>query len=331
MVTREDRGLVGVMLPRDLPVGSVAAFARRAEELGFDELWVVEDLGFRGGIAQAATVLALTSHITVGIGILPAGARNAAFAAMELATLEQLHPGRVVVGIGHGMPGWMRQAGAWPSSPLTLLREYTRALTELLSGRPGPAGGRYVDVGGIVLDELPSAPPPLLLGVRGPRSLALAGEVADGVVLAEPAHPSYVAEALRSVTAGSGALAPAGTAAPRVVAYDVASVSSDREAALAAARPALAWLGEPDWAPHIAPLPFAAEFTALRETASDPEHFATLLPDEWVASLAIAGTPADARSAIAARHAAGTTTVVLTPVGSDRLRVLDSLAGALTA
>ncbi|HEV7949366.1 MAG TPA: LLM class flavin-dependent oxidoreductase, partial [Glaciihabitans sp.] len=95
---------VGVMLPRDLPANEVIAFARRAEGLGFDEVWVVEDLGFRGGIAQAAAVLASTTHVTVGVGILPAGARNVAFAAMEIATLEELFPGRVVVGIGHGMP-----------------------------------------------------------------------------------------------------------------------------------------------------------------------------------------------------------------------------------
>src|SRR5690349_17446064 len=110
----------GVMLPRDLHASSVLDFARRADELGFDELWVVEDLGFRGGIAQAGAVLAATSRIVVGIGILPAAARNAAFAAMELGTLAQLFPGRLIAGIGHGMPDWMRQVGAWPRSPLTL-------------------------------------------------------------------------------------------------------------------------------------------------------------------------------------------------------------------
>ena len=128
------------MLPRDLPAEQFVDFARRAEELGFDELWVVEDLGFRGGIAQAATALAVTARITVGIGILPAAARNVVFAAMDVATLAQLHPNRLVVGIGHGMPGWMQQAGAWPSRPLSYLREYTRALDTLLRGGSAHAG-----------------------------------------------------------------------------------------------------------------------------------------------------------------------------------------------
>ena len=70
---------IGVMLPRDLPAADVLPFARAADAHGFAELWVVEDCFFRGGIAQAAAVLATTPRIHVGIGILPAAVRNAAF------------------------------------------------------------------------------------------------------------------------------------------------------------------------------------------------------------------------------------------------------------
>ena len=63
---------VGVMLPRDLPAHQFRTYAQRAETLGFDELWVVEDCFFRGGIAQAAAALAMTERIRLGIGILPA-------------------------------------------------------------------------------------------------------------------------------------------------------------------------------------------------------------------------------------------------------------------
>src|SRR3954451_23164996 len=101
---RPDERALGVLLPRDLPADRFRAFARRAEALGFDELWVVEDCFFRGGIAQAAAALAMTDRIRVGIGILPAALRHAALTAMEVATLAELFPGRVDVGLGHGMP-----------------------------------------------------------------------------------------------------------------------------------------------------------------------------------------------------------------------------------
>ncbi|MFJ5886192.1 LLM class flavin-dependent oxidoreductase [Kitasatospora cineracea] len=313
-------GRVGVMLPRDLPVRQLLPYARRAEQAGFDELWVVEDLGWRGGIAQAASVLAATERITVGIGILPAGARNVCFAAMELATLAQLHPGRLTAGVGHGMRDWMEQAGgAWPASPLTLLREYTTALRALLRGEDGPADGRYVRCAGVRLTETPDVVPPVVLGVRGPRSQAVAGQSADGLLLAEPAPPAYIAASLGHL----------GRTGAQVVTYDVAAVDRDGDAAVERVRAGLTAIGEPDWAPHIDPLPFAAEFRAHRAASADGEEFARTMPAEWVRALAVTGTPEQARAAIAARHAAGATGVVLAPAGPDPLGALESLALAL--
>lgn len=321
--TTPARGRVGVMLPRDLPVRDMVPYARRAEELGFDQVWVVEDLGWRGGLAQAGVVLAGTADITVGIGIMPAGARNVCFAAMELATLAQLYPGRLIAGIGHGMPDWMRQAGAWPASPLTLIKEYTTALRLLMRGEPGPAGGRYVRCEGVVITETPDIVPPVVLGVRGPKSQAAAGEVADGLLLAEPAAPAYVASSLRHLGSASGA------SALEVVTYDAAAVDHDEDAALARVRGGLTAIGEPAWAAHIDPLPFATRLREHRAACADARRFAETMPDTWVRQLSIAGTPDQAREAIKARHAAGATSVVLAPTGPDALTSLDSLARAL--
>nr|WSZ96548.1 LLM class flavin-dependent oxidoreductase [Streptomyces sp. NBC_00857] len=316
-------GSVGVMLPRDLPARDVLPYVRRAEELGFDQIWVVEDLGWRGGVAQAASVLASTTRVTVGVGILPAGARNVCFAAMELATLAQLYPGRLLAGIGHGMPDWMRQAGSWPASPLTLIKEYATALRLLLRGEPGPVDGRYVRCEGVVLAEVPDVVPPVVLGVRGPKSQAAAGEVADGLLLAEPAAPAYITTSLKH-------LGPATTARqPEIVTYDAAAVDEDEETALARVRTALEAVGEKAWAAHIDPLPFAAELRAHRATSPDARHFAETMPAAWVRELSIAGTPDQAREAINARHAAGATSVVLAPARPDALAALDSLARTL--
>ncbi|MET9771055.1 LLM class flavin-dependent oxidoreductase [Streptomyces sp. NPDC006415] len=315
---------VGVLLPRDLPADRILPYARRAEESGFGAVWVVEDLGFRGGIAQAAAVLASTDRARVGIGLLPAGARNVAFAALEIASLAQLFPGRVDVAVGHGMPHWMRSVGQWPRSPLTFLREYVDALRALLRGELTQRRGQYVHLDGVQLDPsaLPDVVPDILAGVRGPKSLALSGEVADGTVLAEPVAPEYARAALGHISA----------ARPhRLVAYNIASVDADPLAALAAARPGLEWIGEPDWHAHIAPLPFADELVALRAGCASREEFARRMPDDWVARLAVAGTPAQARDRLDGLRAAGVTDTVLAPVGPDPLKALDSLASVLDA
>ncbi|WAU83031.1 LLM class flavin-dependent oxidoreductase [Streptomyces sp. Qhu-G9] len=315
---------VGVMLPRDIGPEEVLAFARRADALGFDELWVVEDLGFRGGIAQAAAVLATTTRLRVGIGVLPSAVRNAAFAAMEIATLAQLFPGRVDVGIGHGMPDWMQSVGARTPRPLRLLEEQLEAVSALLRGHAvdTSASGDHVRLAAAQLDAsaVPTTPPPLLAGVRGPRSLALSGRVADGTVLAEPCTPEYVREAITRIAA---------VRPHRVVTYNVAHVHDDEAAALAQVRPALEWIGEPDWAPHLRPLPFGEEFAALRSQCASREEFVRRMPDEWVARLALAGTPTQVRTRLDELSAAGATSAVLIPTGPDPLGSLDSLARVL--
>ncbi len=315
-------GSVGVMLPRDLAPSRVLPFARRADELGFDELWVVEDLGYRGGIGQAAAVLAATGRIRVGIGLLPVGARNAAFAAMEVATLAQLFPGRIDVGIGHGMPGWMRSVGEWPASPLTLLDEYLRAVIALVRGDSVERGGEYVSLDGVRLEGacVPDNPPPVLAGVRGPRSLAVSGRVADGTILAEPTTPEYARTALAHIDADRP---------HRLVGYNVAAVHPDASVAVDAVRGGLEWIGEPDWAPHVAPLPFAAEFAALRRECGSREEFVRRLPEEWVRQLAVTGTVDDAKARLAELFAAGVDSAVLFPIGPDALEAMERLAAVL--
>ncbi|MFE4758500.1 LLM class flavin-dependent oxidoreductase [Streptomyces mirabilis] len=240
MTPQEASGTIGVLLPRDIPHADIICFAQEADAYGFDELWVVEDLGYRGGLVQAAAVPACTRRIRVGVGFLPAAARNVAFAAMEVATLAQLHPGRLTVAIGHGMPDWMRGVGAWPASPLTLLGEYIHTLKTLLAGRLADTDGRYIQLDGLRLE--PSVlPEQIFAGVRGPKSLALAGEVADGTLLAEPVTPEYVRQALTSINSQRP---------HQLAAYNITVVDDDPHAALRAARTTLQPLGDPDWAPE---------------------------------------------------------------------------------
>ena len=311
----------GVMLPRDIPIDDLVPFGRRAEELGFDEVWVVEDCFYRGGVAQAATVLATTSTIRVGIGILPAAARNVAFTALEVSTLADLHPGRIEVGLGHGVTGWMKQVGVWPASPLTLIDEQLGALRSLLHGRSVDIDGRYVHLDGVQLENTPRFAPPVLAGVRGPKSLAVAGRRADGTILAEPAVPEYVRASREQAGAGR---------AHRIVAYNFALVDDDADAARHGIRPSLISVGEPENAAHIAELPYRDDLAALRARGS-AEDFTRAMPDAWVDDLALVGTPDRVRQRMSQLADAGADSIVLIPVGDDRIAALDQLARVLPA
>lgn len=173
----------GVVLRPELPPTLLRETVERAEAARVEELWLWEDCFHTAGPSMASAALAWSSRLHLGIGLLPVPLRNPALAAMEIATLATLFPGRVTVVLGHGVLGWMDQVGAGVESPMTLLREYTSAVRDLLAGRTVDVAGRYVRLAEVALDDPPPTPPTLLVGARGPRTIDLAAELADGVLL----------------------------------------------------------------------------------------------------------------------------------------------------
>lgn len=198
--------LAAIFTP-DQPPERLGAAAAAAEAAGLAQLWVWEDCFRESGIATATAVLATTSRLTVGIGLLPVPLRNVALTAMEIATLARLFPGRLTVGVGHGVLDWMGQVGARVESPMTLLREYTAALYALLHGQTVTTNGRYVHLDNVALDWPPVVVPLLLVGGIRPRTVALAGELADGVIIPGGNSPQDIRAALGHFRDGRAAQA----------------------------------------------------------------------------------------------------------------------------
>jgi alkanesulfonate monooxygenase SsuD/methylene tetrahydromethanopterin reductase-like flavin-dependent oxidoreductase (luciferase family) len=290
------RGRIGVVFDRSRPPEELTGFARDVEADGADDLWVVEDLGWAGSISSAALALSATGGLRIGIGIVPAPLRNPALLAMELGTLARLFPGRLVAGIGHGVPEWMERVGATHPDKLALLEETVVAVRTLLRGERADLRGKAVRIEDTALVHPPAEVPPLVAGVVRPRSLELSGRVADGTVMAEGQGPERVAAALARIAAGRAA---AGATGPHeLIVFSHLAVSDDParvEAALAPIRAEYAaWLGLP--APDV--------------------HFT-------------AGTPAEAAARVRALWAAGADTVVLRPVGADPRGQLGAVLAAL--
>lgn len=176
----------------DLPPERLREFIASAEAGGLDDVWLWEDCFLEGGVASAAAALAWSGSLRIGLGLMPVPFRNPALAAMEIATLARLFPGRFVPAAGHGVLSWMDQVGARASSPMALLREWVAAVRSLLQGQTVTVSGQYVRLNGVALDWPPAAVPPMLVGARGPKTLALAGEVADGLVLDSDISPDGI-------------------------------------------------------------------------------------------------------------------------------------------
>lgn len=193
---------VGAVFRPEVAPERLAGAARAADDAGLDELWLFEDCFLAGGISAAAIALANSSRLTVAVGVLPAPMRNVAGAALEIATLNRAFPGRVRIGLGHGVQDWMAQIGAKVPSPLTFLREYLTALRALLDGERVTLAGRYVHLDDVQLDWPPAPGAPLLCAATGPRTLQLSGELASGTVLTSGTTPDAVRAAVENIRQG---------------------------------------------------------------------------------------------------------------------------------
>lgn len=199
------RTALGAVFPQHLPPEMLRPVAVAADEAGLDELWLCEDCFLASGIASAAAVLGWTDRLRVGVGLLPVPLRNVALTAMEAATLHRLFPGRLSLGVGHGVQAWMGQAGVRVESPVTLLREHLGALRALLRGERVTTAGRYVRLDGIALEWPPAEAPPVYAGATGSRSLRLTGEAADGTIITAGNSPDRLRELLTLIAEGRAA------------------------------------------------------------------------------------------------------------------------------
>jgi 5,10-methylenetetrahydromethanopterin reductase len=302
---------IGVMFCREYLPELIPAYARMTEASGLDDLWIIEDAFYNGGLSAAAVALASTEHIHVGIGIQPAVVRNVAYNAMDLATLARIYPGRFEIGLGHGVASWMRQVGEFPHSQLGALGDRTLALRRILAGEIVTADGPDIQLEGVKLEFPPEIVPNVSLGVMGPKSMQLSGRVADGTILVELTGPALVREDLELIRQGQ---VEAGRVDEphQITVFAYWSQDADGETARKAIRPILAKRINPDGMRDLVAPGFVETAQALVDRGGT-DLLAQEMPDAWIDEIAVAGTPAECAAAIRRLGNAGVHRVGLVP------------------
>lgn len=304
---------IGLELMGSPSIPEMMVWADLAECLGYESVWLTETRYTRDAITCAAAVAAATSTIGIGTAVVNCWTRGPVLNAVTFAGLDELSNGRCIAGIGPGSPTVLDRQGIRPERPLAHLREYVEIMRRLIGGERLTFAGECFRIDDVALDFRPTRSTlPVYLGVTGPRALALAGEIADGVLLNSFVSTSYTEHAIERVRAAEHAAGrvdrPVDIAGALVV-----SVDTDGDRARDAVRPLVAT--------YLANFPNIARESGLPESQlsvivdhvrrAGPAAATALITDDLVSKLTCSGTLDECVAAIEDRFQMGLDLAVL--------------------
>jgi probable F420-dependent oxidoreductase len=305
--------LTGVTLPdqRDL----VAALPT----WGYTDIWSMEADG-TDAFTPLAAFAGWAPDLRLGTAVVPVFTRGPGLIAMSAAALSELAPGRFVLGLGASSPAVVQ---AWNAIEFDRPVERTRDVVDLvrraLAGERVTADLATLSVQGLRLARPPATPPPIMIAALRPRMLALAGEIADGVIL-------------NWLAAGDVGRCRAAVGNPdtEVVARIFVCPTDDADAARAVGRRMIAgYLTVPAYAAFHRWLGRGEKLAGMWRAWADGDRRGALaaLADDTVDELVIHGSPARCREQVRAYVAAGVHTPVIalvpTPEMTDPATVAD--------
>ncbi|MEV6174052.1 LLM class flavin-dependent oxidoreductase [Streptomyces sp. NPDC051954] len=236
---------VGVRVPPCDRADRVLETVRRAEELGFDDVWFPDSQLLWRDVFTTLAVAALgTERIGLGTAVTNLATRHPAVVASAARSVAELAPGRFTLGLGVGNssvgPVGLRQTRS------AELRTGLSMLRALLDGEEWDFDGRAVSR---LRDPRPEVP--LHLAASGPKNLRLAGEIADGVILLSGVSPRTLRSATARVREGAEAAGRQAGELPLTVSAFCA-VTDDIEAEARLLKPICASIAQNGGAPFLA-------------------------------------------------------------------------------
>jgi len=334
-VTVSSEGRVALYLQDKHAIREGIEYARYAEERGFEAVWQAESRLVREATVPMAAYAAATQRIKVGSGVVNNWTRNVALLAATFSTLDDLAPGRILLGIGAWWDPLASKVGIQRRRPLQAMRETVEVTRRLLAMERVTFRGDFVNVDDIEIDivhgDRSPKDVPIYIGATGMKMMELAGEIADGVVLNYMVGPDYNRAAMSALEVGA---ARAGRNAldldrPQLV---VCSLDDDREVALDRARELLTqYLGQQ---PHIMKASgvdpaLIEEIGRVLTWPAGPEDIRRamrLVPDDAVQRISASGTPGECRAKVREFVEAGCTCPILYPLGDDVKAMIDAFA-----
>ena len=291
-----------------------------AEQQGYHDLWLPDAEGLQDPITFAAALGVATDKVRLCTGIVPVFNRPPPLLATAVVAAEQRASGRFVLGLGPSTNNMVeRWYGLQYSKPLTRTRETIELLRQLFAGEKSNYQGKTIRSKGFTLMETPTTDVPIFIGAIGPKMLALAGEVADGVLLNDFTPPDRLEWALDQIDQG------AKRRGRRVEDLEIVKrrgiyVSDDVGAGLEYFREYIGFYGAaPAYQQIMIGLGYEKTVDAIREAYAERNRLAVkqAVPDEMVTRLFAFGDSAHCQQIVRADLAAGVDSAVVSPQGTD--------------
>jgi alkanesulfonate monooxygenase SsuD/methylene tetrahydromethanopterin reductase-like flavin-dependent oxidoreductase (luciferase family) len=289
-----------------LPWRDAVEVVETAEEMGYTAVFVPE-ISAREAFSTLTGFATVTSRILLGTGVVTMQSRSPAITAMAAATVQQLSGGRHVLGLGTGTSG--AGPGQGPDRPLHRLRAYVDVVRRSLSGRPIEHDELFGTAGFVL--ALDVDPPPIWLAALGDRAIAMAGEIADGVLLnwCTPDRVARARDIVRESAEGTGRNPERVT----LTVYVRACLGVEESVALPALQEATAlYASLPAYRAQFEAMGFGAEAEAAARALESgrPEQ----VPVDLVRDVAVMGTREEALARFDAYRRAGADLVLCYPV-----------------
>lgn len=197
---------LGIHVGDRMTLAETSEVAQYTDEKGFDSFWVAEGRMARDGIVPAAIVANETKRIRIGTGVVNNKSRNVALMAVTFKTLDEVAPGRAILGIGAWWEPLATKLGAPIRKPVASMREYITILKRMFNNEEVTFDGEFYSVEGVRFDSMyrenTVVPVPVYVGAVGPKMLELSGEIADGVHMDFLLPPSYLVGAKEAIGRG---------------------------------------------------------------------------------------------------------------------------------
>jgi probable F420-dependent oxidoreductase len=295
---------------RDAPPAGIVAWSRRAEEMGYEAVFIPES--FNDSLAYAQAVAQATTRLQVGTAITNVYLRHPTLLAQQAAAVQEFSGGRLLLGLGVGHRVVNQSLGIDMGDPLEKMRQVIGTLRDAFV--KGPHQPR------------PKTPPRLLAAALAPRMVDLAGELADGVIF-----NLFPVERYRRAMAWlhrGAKRAGRDPDAVEVLHFTTCYFGEDRKACLHEAKRMLArYANLQFYGNMLAQSGFESEVETVRAAwkMKDVAAAEGAVTDAMAEAVTLVGDPAEARHRIRAYRMAGADRVIVfpNPVGESRAAAVE--------